>query len=109
MRRFIASNPGLASRFARTLQFEDYSATELVEIVRTQAREHRYELGKGTDEALAAYFAVIDRSPGFGNGRAARQLFQTLAERHAQRVATFLDPSTEELITVLPDDVPELA
>jgi hypothetical protein len=39
MARFIGSNPGLSSRFARTLAFEDYTAPELVAIVEYQARE----------------------------------------------------------------------
>src|SRR3954452_4584470 len=44
MSRFIGSNPGLSSRFTRTLQFEDYTAAELVGIVEHQARGHQYEL-----------------------------------------------------------------
>ncbi|KUO15544.1 hypothetical protein AQJ91_40825 [Streptomyces dysideae] len=33
---FVRSNPGLASRFNRTLLFEDYDSAELVSIVRTR-------------------------------------------------------------------------
>ncbi|MEV5411072.1 hypothetical protein AB0K60_19805 [Thermopolyspora sp. NPDC052614] len=33
MQRFVAANPGLASRFTRTLMFQDYLAAELVAIV----------------------------------------------------------------------------
>jgi Holliday junction resolvasome RuvABC ATP-dependent DNA helicase subunit len=40
----VAANPGLASRFSRTLTFDDYSADELAEIVGRGAAAHRYEL-----------------------------------------------------------------
>ena len=106
MHRFIDSNPGLASRFTRTLTFEDYLPAELVSIVALQSEEHRYTLGPGTEEALLEHFSTIDRSEGFGNGRSARQLFQTLTERHAQRIAELADPTTEQLTDLLPDDVP---
>jgi hypothetical protein len=106
MHRFIDSNPGLASRFTRTLTFDDYLPAELVSIVSLQSDDHRYTLGPGTREALLEYFAQVDRGEGFGNGRSARQLFQTLTERHAQRISELDDTSTEQLITLLPEDVP---
>ena len=33
MRKFIQTNPGLASRFTRTVEFESYSNEEMVSIV----------------------------------------------------------------------------
>jgi len=106
MYRFIDSNPGLASRFTRTLIFEDYAADQLTDIVRNLVVEHRYELGPGTREAIVQHFASERREAGFGNGRSARQLFQTLTERHAQRTATLVAPTTQDLIELLPQDVP---
>jgi ATPase family associated with various cellular activities (AAA)/Right handed beta helix region/AAA lid domain len=107
MTRFIVSNPGLASRFTRTLMFDDYSAEQLVGIVERQVVEHRYELGPGSREALVRYFTALHRDLGFGNGRSARQLFQTLTERHAQRTADLANPGTKDLVELLPGDVPE--
>ena len=106
MHRFIDSNPGLASRFTRTLMFDDYSADQLADIVQNQVAEHRYELGPGTRAAITQHFASERREAGFGNGRSARQLFQTLTERHAQRTSMLANPSTEDLVVLLPDDVP---
>ena len=106
MQRFIDSNPGLASRFTRTLIFEDYAADQLTDIVRNLVVEHRYELGPGTRETIIRYFAAERREAGFGNGRSARQLFQTLTERHAQRTATLANPTALDLIELLPQDVP---
>src|SRR6201996_4662797 len=37
MRRFIDSNPGLASRFSKTIAFPSYNATELTEIFKRMA------------------------------------------------------------------------
>ncbi|MFL6117721.1 MAG: right-handed parallel beta-helix repeat-containing protein [Catenulispora sp.] len=106
MQRFIDSNPGLASRFTRTLVFDDYSAEQLADIVDSQVAEHRYELGPGTRAAIVRHFASQFREAGFGNGRSARQLFQTLTERHAQRTALIAEPTTRDLTVLLPQDVP---
>jgi hypothetical protein len=108
MHRFIDSNPGLASRFTRTLVFDDYSAEQLAGIVQTQVDEHRYELGPGALPAIVQYFTSLRREAGFGNGRSARQLFQALTERHAQRTAELAEPTTKDLVELLPGDVPVL-
>jgi len=106
MHRFIDSNPGLASRFTRTLVFDDYSGEQLACIVEHQVAENRYELGPGARDSLVRYFDELPRDIGFGNGRSARQLFQSLTERHAQRTAEIQNPTTQDLIELLPDDVP---
>ncbi|MEU6207165.1 AAA family ATPase, partial [Micromonospora musae] len=108
MERFTASNPGLASRFTRTLRFEDYSAEELVAIVRGQATGHEYTLGPRVDEALAELFDRMRATRRFGNGRSARQIFQEMTERQAQRVAAIADPHLDDLMTLLVDDLPEM-
>ena len=108
MHRFIDSNPGLASRFTRTLVFDDYDAEQLAEIVQHQVDEHRYELAAGTRDAIVQHFNAVHRETGFGNGRSARQLFQTLTECHAQRTAGLAAPTTKDLIELLPQDVPTI-
>ena len=106
MHRFIASNPGLASRFTRTLTFDDYSPAELVGIVERQARQYRYTLAPSARESLRGHFAELAGREGFGNGRTARQVFQEVTERQARRVADLASPDTEDLVTVLPEDLP---
>ncbi|GAA1258453.1 right-handed parallel beta-helix repeat-containing protein [Kitasatospora nipponensis] len=106
MERFLGANPGVSSRFSRTVAFPDYTDSELLEIARTQCREHEYELAEGTADGLLGHFATLDRGPNFGNGRTARQVFETMVERHAMRVAQLADPSTEELQLLVPADLP---
>ncbi|NKR09681.1 AAA family ATPase, partial [Escherichia coli] len=66
MHRFLDSNPGLRSRFARELSFPDYSTSDLLEISRRLAAEHEYELGPGAAEALERILAGAARGEGFG-------------------------------------------
>ncbi len=106
MEVFVRSNPGLASRFNRTLLFEDYGSAELVSIVEHQAAQHQYELTAAARDALTAHFDTLPRERGFGNGRAARQLFQAMTERQAYRVAELPDISESDLMTLTPDDLP---
>ncbi|MDQ8702500.1 right-handed parallel beta-helix repeat-containing protein [Streptomyces sp. LHD-70] len=108
MQRFLSVNPGVASRFSRTITFGDYAPEELLRIVEQQADEHEYRLGSGTSEALLKYFTVLPRGAAFGNGRTARQTFEAMVERHAGRVAQFADASTDDLTLLYPEDLPEL-
>ncbi|MFD5648129.1 right-handed parallel beta-helix repeat-containing protein [Streptomyces sp. NPDC127039] len=108
MERFLSVNPGVASRFSRTITFGDYGPGELLRIVEQQADEHEYRLAPGTPEALTKYFTEIPKGPAFGNGRTARQTFEAMVERHASRVAQLADPSTDDLTLLYPEDLPGL-
>ncbi|MFG3255199.1 right-handed parallel beta-helix repeat-containing protein [Streptomyces sp. NPDC048172] len=106
MERFLAVNPGVASRFSRTITFGDYAPDELLRIVEQQADEHEYHLGEGARDALLGYFTTLPKGPSFGNGRTARQTFEAMVERHAGRVAQLPDPSTDDLTLLYPEDLP---
>ncbi|MEU3285335.1 right-handed parallel beta-helix repeat-containing protein [Streptomyces longwoodensis] len=108
MERFLSVNPGVASRFSRTITFGDYGPEELLRIVEQQAEEHEYRLAPGTPEALLKYFTALPKGPAFGNGRTARQTFEAMVERHASRVAQVAEPSTDDLTLLFPEDLPEL-
>ncbi|WP_432173876.1 right-handed parallel beta-helix repeat-containing protein [Streptomyces sp. Tue6028] len=108
MERFLSVNPGVASRFSRTITFGDYAPDELLRIVEQQAEEHEYRLAPGAAEALRKYFTAIPKGPAFGNGRTARQTFEAMVERHAGRVAQLAEPDTDDLTLLYPEDLPEL-
>ncbi|MFE9767510.1 right-handed parallel beta-helix repeat-containing protein [Streptomyces sp. NPDC005808] len=108
MERFLTVNPGVASRFSRTITFSDYDPEELLRIVEQQAEEHEYRLAPGAPEALTKYFTAIPKGPAFGNGRTARQTFEAMVERHAGRVAQLTEPSTDDLTLLYSEDLPEL-
>ncbi|MEU5785988.1 right-handed parallel beta-helix repeat-containing protein [Micromonospora lupini] len=105
MRHFIAANPGLSSRFSRTLTFDDYTSDELVEIVEAQAGEHDYRLSRGAGSALRSFFEATGRGEGFGNGRFARKVFQQMTEQHAARLFELINPTDEHLSTLEADDL----
>src|SRR5205814_2402583 len=50
MRDFIESNPGLSSRFPKTIHFPDYSDDELVAIFASLCDQNAYTLGPTTKE-----------------------------------------------------------
>ncbi|ROQ27098.1 parallel beta helix pectate lyase-like protein [Streptomyces sp. PanSC19] len=108
MERFLTVNPGVASRFSRTITFGDYTPEELLRIVGQQADEHEYRLAPGTDEALLAYFEKLPKGPAFGNGRTARGTFESMVERHAGRVAALAEASTDDLTLLYPEDIPDI-
>ncbi|MFD3451188.1 right-handed parallel beta-helix repeat-containing protein [Streptomyces sp. NPDC058691] len=108
MEHFLSANPGVASRFSRTITFDDYTPVELLRIVQSQADEHEYQLADDAAEALYKYFTAIPKGPSFGNGRTARQTFEAMVERHAGRLARVSEPSHEELQLLYPEDLPPL-
>ena len=102
---FLASNPGLASRFSRTVAFENYAVDELVTIVERSAVGHGYELAPDTREALAVLFEQMPRGADFGNGRAARKVFEEMVDRQAARLAELTEFGNSDMACLVPEDV----
>ncbi|MEU4788348.1 right-handed parallel beta-helix repeat-containing protein [Micromonospora tulbaghiae] len=110
MEQFLASNPGMASRFTRTVEFPNYSVEELVTITSNLVSKHYYELTDDAVEALTAYFTRVPKNATFGNGRVARKLFEALINNQASRLATTPPTKDSELNRLTAADVePELA
>jgi stage V sporulation protein K len=107
MERFLASNPGLRSRFSREIFFPDYSTEELLAITRKFVTAHEYALGDGADETLRGLFDSVPRGEGFGNARFARTMFEQSLNMHAARLARqgLRAPTREELQTLTGDDI----
>jgi AAA lid domain/ATPase family associated with various cellular activities (AAA) len=105
MKTFIDSNPGLSSRFARTLNFADYTDDQLVEIFCRLGDENRYVPSEGAIAAVRAVLATEPRGQGFGNARYVRNLFEAALARQAARLAPLDEPTTEELTTLIATDV----
>ena len=102
MKRFMAINSGLESRFNRTVEFPDYSAKELAEVYRSMAKKAKYKLSADTENWLLPYISMLTekRDKNFGNARWARNLFEKSVERQSLRVTELPDPSAEELVTI---------
>src|SRR5437016_7454570 len=87
MNRFLDSNHGLRSRFAREIVFPDYSTDELIAIAERFARESEYRFGEGVDGVLRSIFDGAARGEGFGNARFARTIFEQALNTQALRLA----------------------
>ena len=107
MKKFIDSNPGLESRFNRYIHFPDYTAEELAEIFRQNARRNEYVLSEDVEHWLDPAMALWtkDRDRKFGNGRYVRNLFEKTVERQAIRVSEIENPTREQLMTLTMKDV----
>ncbi|MEI9425869.1 AAA family ATPase [Mesorhizobium sp. Cs1299R1N1] len=92
MRRFLESNPGLRSRFTRTILFEDYAAPELSAIFRDLAKKDGFVLDAAADEAVDLACVRLEAEGGgdtsFGNARDIRTLWERTREAQAMRLAT---------------------
>ncbi len=105
MARFVASNPGLASRFRTTLEFADYTDDELGAIVSSMAAAADYDL---TDDARARFAGLVSttpRGPMFGNARFARNLLESAVGAQAWRLREVVEPTVTELRALTAQDL----
>jgi SpoVK/Ycf46/Vps4 family AAA+-type ATPase len=105
---FIASNPGLRSRFNKFFHFEDYQPAQLVEIFKGFAAKAAFKLTPAAEEKLNEMFKLLTlaRDESFGNARTARNLFEMTISKQANRLVTLPNVTQEILSTIEGADVP---
>jgi len=88
MERFLRSNPGLRSRFAREIEFPDYDTAELVAIFSSIAADADYTLSSAAEDRARQIFDQVVKRDDFANARFARSLFEQAINRQALRLTT---------------------
>ncbi|BAQ47354.1 MULTISPECIES: AAA family ATPase [Methylobacterium] len=87
MRRFVDANPGLASRFTKTIEFPPYGAPDLAEILRRMAKAQGFVLPDGFERDLASYVAARSRAEDWANAREMRTVLEKARQAQAMRLA----------------------
>ncbi len=110
MKRFIQSNPGLQSRFSRFFDFDHYTPEELLRIFMLFADKAMLELTGQARNTLKKLFEDLynRRTSRFGNGRLARNLFEMIIERQANRISGLDYISDTELCQISKVDIPKI-
>src|SRR5580693_1603062 len=102
MEGFLASNPGLASRFATRLKFPSYSPPEMLSLAEAALDRRGEMLDPDARPVLWRTFEEVGRrriADELGNGRFVRSLLEKAGQARAA------DPSREDLITIRAKDL----
>lgn len=105
MAEFIATNPGLESRFRTIIEFDDYTDHELAQILEHLAGRMDYDLDPAALQRFTEILAATPRGPSFGNGRFARNLLEAAIGRHAWRLRDTPDVDLHALRTLQVEDL----
>ena len=106
MKKFLNKNPGLNSRIAFHVPFEDYNADELCQITELMGEKKKMMMGTGVLDKLRSIYEDAMQSQDFGNGRFARNMIEMAIMNHATRMVS-MDAekiSQTDIATLLPED-----
>lgn len=106
MNKFFDSNPGLKSRFNTFIEFPDYSAAELENILVSMCDKNDYVLNENVRKNVYQFLedSVSKKDENFANGRMVRNLFEDLVMNHARRVNNLENPTKDDLSIITEHD-----
>lgn len=87
MEEFLNRNPGLKSRIAFHVPFENYSPEELVLIARLMADNKDNVISDNAADKLNGIFQSAAKTENFGNGRFVRNIMEKAEMNRASRIA----------------------
>ncbi|MGZ9108364.1 MAG: AAA family ATPase [Micavibrio sp.] len=108
MDQFVLSNPGLRSRFAKTMAFKDYTAEENAEIFEVFCAENDYVLDPDGRPKLLAYLKSLRglELERFANARGVRKLFEESIRNQANRLLRQKITGKDDLMQIRAGDIP---
>ncbi len=113
MKKFLAANQGLASRFATTLHLEDYSPTQMDQIFRLlMQNEDENGYTARFDDQLEKMFLDFcdnwanDHDNNWGNAREAGTLLENMKRRAIARIRQNGESINDSQIVLTKEDIP---
>lgn len=107
MKAFLNKNEGLKSRIAFHVNFPDYGADELLDILTLMADKKGFELSPEVKDKCRNIFASVCQQKDFGNGRFARNLLEQALLKQSQRLIAENEGKEigkNELLCLRPED-----
>jgi SpoVK/Ycf46/Vps4 family AAA+-type ATPase len=113
MRKFLESNPGLMSRFDRTLKFSDYSVDQLYEIAEDMFQANDLFMIEDASKLVRAHIEnlLAHKHKYFGNARTIRKIVEEVVRRQNLRLANILPSErTHDMVkTITAEDVKDFS
>lgn len=108
MKEFLDRNPGMLSRIAFQVEFEDYSLNELCEITRLMLSQKKMTITENAMKKLRAIYEAVREENDYGNGRFVRKMLEEAEMNLAERILQMGDAEiTNEMITTIEEtDIP---
>lgn len=109
MQELLESNPGLSSRFTKTIHFADYNVTELTQIFGKFCCDNGARTSKKVMDIVRRYFEVevAQKTKNFGNARMVRNYFEQVMMNQANRLALKDSISDAMLCNITIEDIPQ--
>ena len=107
MEGFLGKNPGLRSRIAFHIPFEDYNAEELCGIAELIAKDKGLTLSQDAVQKLGGIFKDAGTNDDFGNGRFARNIIEKAKMAQANRLLgmDFESVTDRDIVTICAEDI----
>lgn len=110
MQKFLDRNPGMLSRIAFQVKFEDYTIDELCSITKLMLSKKQMTITDAAMNKLRKNFDIVREESDYGNGRFVRKTLEEAEMNLAERILQFKESEiTTELITTIEEcDIPDL-
>jgi hypothetical protein len=107
MEAFLLSNPGLKSRFNKSILFEDYTEKELLDIFNLFCHKYSLWLSEDATSYLKVFLSTIcsKKTENFANAREIRNLFERSIVNQANRLGDLATISNDELGEIVSSDL----
>ena len=110
MKNFLASIPGLQSRFPNNFIFEDYNPRQMLEIALAMSNKNGYKLDEGAWQLLLDIFTELyeRKEKIFANARTVKNILYKAISNQEERILKLVEPTDEDLILITLNDIEKI-